>query len=587
MKVLNLAQCLGTVLALMMCNLAPAATASADLIICCGKVLTVDESFSVKSAVAIKDGKITAVGGEEITHQYSARRRIDLHGRVLMPGFMDTHIHIIPTGRRDVDLHGVTSIKQLQSMLAPKARELGPGEWITGYGWDEAKFLEKRNPVRGDLDVATPKNPVLLERSGGHSAVANSLAMKIAGLTRATPQPAGGLIEHDASGEPNGIVRERYEVIFNMIPDQSWEELRPNAIAKLKALLPLGITSIMEASGTIDDEPVGAGGVDHPIGQPTWHRWQQIYAQLGDELPRMALYIDYPGAERLKAFPHHTGYGNERLRIGPIGEAALDGGFSGPTAWTLADYKGMPGFRGKGRFTDAEVQDMVDTCARLGWQMGVHAIGDAAIVQAVNAYSHAIRGHLGVSSDHRWFLAHFTVMPPEQTMRIMAEDHIAISQQPDFTYTFEGRYVATLDDWRLQHINSVATPWKKYGIFVAFSSDNLPIGPMVGLYAAVTRKGSSGKVYGADEAVSIQDAIRMYTADGPYLTSEERIKGTIEAGKLADMIVLDADPTGIPPEDLLKTHVDLTLIGGNVVYDRAAAHHASAHVPKVLARVQR
>ena len=474
MKVSNLAQFLGAVFALMMCNLAAAATASADLIICCGKVFTVDESFSVKSAVAVKDGKIIAVGGEEITHQYSAKRRIDLHGRVLMPGFMDTHIHIIPTGRRDVDLHGVTSIKQLQSMLAQKARELGPGAWITGYGWDEAKFLEKRNPVRGDLDVATPHNPVLLERSGGHSAVANSLAMKIAGLTRATPQPAGGLIEHDASGEPNGIVRERYDVIFNMIPDQSWEELRPDAIAKLKALLPLGITSIMEASGTIDDEPVGAGGVAHPIGQPTWHRWQQIYAQLGDELPRMALYIDYPGAERLKAFPHHTGYGNERLRIGPIGEAALDGGFSGPTAWTLADYKGMPGFRGKGRFTDAEVQDMVDTCARLGWQMGVHAIGDAAIVQAVNAYSHAIRGHLGVSSDHRWFLAHFTVMPPEQTMRIMAEDHIAISQQPDFTYTFEGRYVATLDDRRLQHINSVATPWKKYGIFVAFSSDNLP-----------------------------------------------------------------------------------------------------------------
>ena len=481
----------------------------------------------------------------------------------------------------------MTSIKQLQGLLAQKARELGPGAWITGYGWDETKLVENRNPVRGDLDVTTPRNPVLLERSGGHSAVANSLAMKIAGLTRATPQPAGGLIEHDAGGEPNGIVRERYDVIFNMIPDQSWEELRPNAIAKLKALLPLGITSIMEASGTIDDEPVGAGGVAHPIGQPTWHRWQEIYAQLGDELPRMALYIEYPGAERLKAFPHHTGYGNERLRIGPIGEAALDGGFSGPTAWTLVDYKGMPGFRGKGRFTDAEVQDMVDTCARLGWQMGVHAIGDAAIVQAVDAYSHAIRGNLGVSQDPPWFLAHFTVMPPEQTMRIMAEDHIAITQQPDFTYTLESRYVATLDDWRLQHINSVVTPWKKYGIFVAFSSDNLPIGPMLGLYAAVTRKGSSGKVYGADEAVSIQDAIRMYTANGPYLTSEERIKGTLEPGKLADMIVLDADPTRIPPEDLLKTHVDLTVIGGKVVYDRAAAGHTSAHLPNVPAKVQR
>jgi predicted amidohydrolase YtcJ len=180
-----------------------------------------------------------------------------------------------------------------------------------------------------------------------------------------------------------------------------------------------------------------------------------------------------------------------------------------------------------------------------------------------------LNGIVGVDKDHRWFLDHFTIMPPEMTMSTMAHDHIRISQQPNFTYTLEERYVATLDDWRLQHTNSVATPWKKHGLFVAFGSDDLPIGPMVGLYTAVTRKGQSGTVYGAEEAVTIQEALRMYTANGPYLTWEEKIKGTIEPGKLADMIVLDADPLTNPPEALLKTNVDLTIIGGKVVYDRS------------------
>jgi predicted amidohydrolase YtcJ len=337
----------------------------------------------------------------------------------------------------------------------------------------------------------------------------------------------------------------------------------------LKGLLALGITSLMEATGSIDDEPVGQGGVAAPDGRATFRRVQAVYAEQGTDLPRMAMYIDYPGAERLKAYPHHTGYGDERLRIGPIGESPVDGGFTGPTAWTLVDYKGLPGFRGKGRYSDAELQALTDTCARLGWQVGLHAIGDAAIVQTVNAYSKSLNTIVGINKDHRWFLDHFTIMPPADTMSTMSHDHIDIAQQPNFTYTLEARYVGTLDDWRVQHTNSVGTPWKKYNLFVAFGSDNLPIGPMVGLYTAVTRKGQSGRVYGAEEAVSIQDALRMYTANGPYLTFEEKVKGTLEPGKLADMIVLDTDPLTNPPEKLLSTKVDLTIVGGKVVYERS------------------
>jgi predicted amidohydrolase YtcJ len=549
----------------------------ADLLLYGGKVVTVDNDFSIASAVAVKDGKILAVGGDELAQQYPASQRLDLKGRVLMPGFTDTHIHIRTSARRDVDLINVKSIREMQELVRAKAQELGPGEWITGYGWDEALFAEKRNPLRGDLDAAAPDNPVVLTRAGGHSSVGNSAAIKIAGITRSTPDPESGLIERDAKGEPNGIIRERSDLYLRHAPPKKWEDLRDSYVASLKALLPLGITSVMDASGSIDDEPVGQGGTAEPSPRVTYRRAREIYDRMGTDLPRLALYISYPGLERINAYPNHTGYGDDRVRIGPIGETAVDGGFTGPTAWTLVDYKGMPGFRGKGRFKDEELQEIVDASAKRGWQMGLHAIGDAAIVQTVGAYSAALRNIVGPQKDHRWFLDHFTIMPPEATMKTMAEDKILIAQQPNFTYNLEDRYVQTLDDTRVQHTNSVATPAKKFGLFVAFGSDNLPIGPMVGIYTAVTRKGMSGKVYGAEEAVSIEEAIRMYTANGPYLTWEEGTKGTIEAGKLADMIVLDSDPLTIPPARLLDVKVDTTIIGGKIVYDRSVGAPDARH----------
>lgn len=545
----------------------------ADIVLYGGKVLTVDGDFSIQSAVAVKDGKILAVGGDKIAKDFEAPVEVDLKGRVLMPGFTDTHIHIRTMSPRDVDIIGnFDSIKDIQRMVTAKAAELGPGEWITGYGWDEALFEEKRNIVREDLDAAAPDNPVMLTRAGGHSSVGNSAALRIAGITRDTPDPESGLIEHDARGEPNGIIRERSDLYRTHVPADTWETLKDSYVDSLKDLLPLGITSVMDASGSMDDEPVGAGGVENPGTRATYRRLRDIFDAQGEDLPRVALYISYPGAERIKAYPHKTGFGDDRVRIGPIGENGVDGGFTGPTAWTLADYKGLPGFRGKGRFTDEQLQEMVDTAGALGWQMGLHAIGDAAIVQTVNAYSKSIRAGKVSGTDHRWFLDHFTIMPPDKTMQLMAEDRIMIAQQPNFLYNLEGRYVETMDDWRLAHNNSVGTPAKKFGLFVAFGSDNLPIDPRVGLYAAVTRKGMTGAAYGyADEAVTIEEAIRMYTANGPYLTFEEDTKGTIEVGKLADMIVLDGDPLTMPPESLLTMNVDLTIIGGKVVFDRTVS----------------
>lgn len=541
-----------------------------DLLLTHGKVLTVDPAFSIGSAVAVKDGKIVAVGGEEIASRYQAAQVIDLKGRVLMPGFNDTHVHIQPMARRQIDMTGVASIVDLQARIKAKAAELGPGEWITGANWDEALFAEKRVPLRQDLDAAAPANPVMLVRAGGHSSAGNSLSLRIAGIDRATPDPDSGLIERDAAGEPNGIIRERNDLYSKHVPPEKWEALRPTYIASMKRLLSLGITSFHNATTTIDDEPVGKGGIATPGPGLTYKRLRTIYDEMGSDLPRVTTYIAYPGPERLAAFPLRSGDGDERVRVGGIGESSVDGGFTGPAAWMLVDYKGMPGFRGKARMTDAELQAMVDDCARNGWQMALHAIGDAAIVHTVDAYSHALRTIQGpgrTGKDRRWFLDHFTIMPPEATMKTMAQDGIMISQQPNFLYNLESRYEAWLDDERLAHNNSVATPLG-HGIFVAFSSDNLPIGPMVGLYAAVTRKGPSGRVHGIEEAVSRSLAIRMYTANTAYLSWEEKIKGTLEPGKLADMVVLDHDPLTVPAEQLLETKVDMTFVGGKLVYER-------------------
>lgn len=547
------------------------AKVAADLILYDGKVLTVDKSFSVESAIVVKDGKILAVGGSELTEAYSAPRKVDLKGRTVIPGFMDTHLHPQSMSHRAIDPTKAKSIVEIQAQLRAKAKRLGPGEWIIGYGWDEALLAEKRNITRKDLDVATPNNPVVLTRAGGHSCVGNSLALKAAGITRTTEDPKSGLIEHYADGEPNGIIRERCDLFRKLVPPDTWAEMKPGYVRMMHHLFALGITSMESATGSIDDEPVGQGGIPNPGAALTFRRFQQIAAET--TIPRIAMYTSYPGAERLKQYPHHTGYGDIKVRLGPIGENPVDGGFTGPTAWTLADYKGQPGFRGKGRYTDAELQDMVDTAASLGWQMGLHAIGDAAIQQAVRAYDKALAEYPGIPPhtglDRRWFTCHFVIMPPDATMATMAKDRIMIAAQPNFGWNLEERYNETMDDWRVLHNNPVKTPAEKFGLLVTFGSDDLPIDPRVGLYFAVTRRGPDGVQHGfAEEAVSREDAIRMYTANPPYLTWEEHIKGTIEPGKLADFVVLDQDPLTIPEQELLTMNVDQTYLGGKLVYQR-------------------
>ncbi|HSH76854.1 MAG TPA: amidohydrolase family protein, partial [Longimicrobiales bacterium] len=185
----------------------------ADLVLTGGRIAVVDEAFTIHETIVVRDGRVLAVGDGGLADRYEATRRIELAGRLVVPGFNDTHTHISGSPRRHIDLAGTESIAEIQALVSAKAAEMGEGEWITGYGWSEDELIELRRPLRHDLDEAAPDNPVLLTRAGGHSAVANSLALELAGVDRDTPQPEGGVIERDESGELNGVIRERQSIV--------------------------------------------------------------------------------------------------------------------------------------------------------------------------------------------------------------------------------------------------------------------------------------------------------------------------------------------------------------------------------------
>lgn len=534
------------------CNQAPEdLRTKVDTILHNGKVITIDAGHSIASVVAVTGDNIVAVGGTELLDEYVAQNTVDLGGKVLMPGFIDSHTHINGEPQRHIDLTETTSIEEIKGLVHDKATELGEGEWITGYGWSEDFMAELRRPLRADLDEAAPKNPVLLTRAGGHSAVANSLALRQAEVTPSTPQPENGVIEKDENGELNGVIRERQDIVARLVPEATNEEVRDSLVAELQRQLSLGITSLTHATGSIEDYP----------------EWEYVYSLHRGSLPRASMQVFWIDPETMAAFGKKTGDGDEHLRVGPI-KIFVDGGFTGPAAYTKTPYKGETEYRGTLSIDPGELTRIVTELNAAGWQTGIHAIGDAAIELAIDELALALDENPRV--DHRHYLNHFTVMPSSESMQKMAEYGIAITQQPNFTYTLEGRYVDYLDGDRVEHNNPLRTPMN-HGIHVAISSDILPIGPMVGIYAAVTRKGRSGRVFAAEEALTVMEALQGYTLYGAYLSFEEGRKGSIEAGKLADMIVLDQDILTIDPAHIMDIQVEQTWLGGKLVYENAAA----------------
>ncbi len=523
-------------------------TGTVDLILTNGKIITVDDEFSIRNTVVVDDGRIIETGGAELALKYQSDETVDLQGKVLMPGFNDSHTHIRGRPQRFIELGDVSSISEIQDLIRTKITEIGEGEWVTGYGWSEDELEEGRRPLRADLDAAAPNNPVILTRAGGHSAVVNSSALNRADVSLATPQPEGGVIERGQDGQLNGVIRERQELVGRLVPDSTYEELIASLETNLNDLLRLGITSITDAS--------------KPPGQ--FAMWEELYGTAKLPLPRSQVQFQWFDVDGINDVKARVGKGTDFLKIGPI-KVFADGGFTGPAAYTLEPYRNQGEYRGYLNMPPRELAAHLNEIHDAGWQIGIHAIGDAAIVMVVNILADALERN--PREDHRHYLNHFSMRPPELTMDLMAEHQIHITQQPNFTYTLEGRYVDNLDGWRLQHNNPLRSPMD-HGIKVAISSDILPIGPMVGIYAAVTRKGMTGTVYGADEAITREEAIRAYTATGAYLNFEEGIKGSIEPGKFADMIVLSDDILSVTDEQIMDIQVLGTYVDGKLVYSR-------------------
>jgi predicted amidohydrolase YtcJ len=486
-------------------------------------------------------------------------RVIDLAGKTVLPGFYDSHLHVRADPPRSVNLGGARSVEEIQERVREKAAELGPGEWVTGWDWAEDDLQEKRRPTRADLDAAAPANPVTLTRAGGHSSVANSLALSLAGISRETPDPPRGIIDKDENGEPTGWIRERAQtLLWDRVPATTDEEVRASLLKGLKDLLKLGITSFNDAGVVVEN-----------LG-----RFQEVYAAHATALPRATLQVrlprDKPVDEMiavLKGIPFHTGLGSDRLKIGAI-KLSVDGGYTGSAAYTVEPYKGRPDFHGALFLQEDQLTRLVREAHARGWQLGVHTIGDGAIEIAVNAFARVLQE--SPRENHRHYLNHMTVKPSDATLARIRELGLLVAQQPSFTYTLEGPYNDNLEGRRLETVNPLAS-LKKLGIPVGLGNDNLPIGPLYSLYGAVTRNGKSGRVYGAEEAVSLEDAIRGYTRGSAYITFDETIKGSLEPGMLADLVVLSEDILTLDPNRILEVEVETTMVGGEILWSASAA----------------
>lgn len=541
---------------------------TADVVYYNGKIVTVNDDFALVEALAVREGKIIAVGSNSAVRRLASAdtRLVDLQGKTVLPGFYDGHNHIGP-GNLDPnvqDWRDVASREELFEALQRRAAELPEDGWVVGNLRNE-NMPQHILPTGLDIDKVVPDHPVFLRR--GHITVVNSLAMRMARITRATPEPPGGAIEKNEKGELIGWLREgsgRRLVSRIMPPPPPPDEkaAREGIRDSLQNLLSYGITS------------VNVPGVG-----PSQLRWfQDVYALWGEKLPRATVQIRVnpgydvyddalEGAEAairvIEGLSFHTGFGDDRLKLGAI-KMSIDGGFSAAGFWTIPAYPNRPDYHGVIRIPEEALYRVGKRAHDLGWQLGIHAIGDGAIKMCVDVFERILKE--SPRPDHRHYIHHFSVMPPEQTFKQMAELGVSVCSQPNFTYSL-GPYNASpgLTEERLATNNPQRT-LLEYGIPLSYGSDGMPTGPLVGIYAAVTRKGVDGKVYGPEESLTVQEAIKAYTWGPAYQNFDEKERGSLEVGKVADMVVLSEDILTVDPERIKDLWVEQTVLAGQVLY---------------------
>jgi len=536
----------------------------ADLVLRNGHIVTMSAAQSVVSAMAVRDGRILALGDDNALAgcATSHTQSLDLHGRTVLPGLIDVHTHAmewatsILRGEIDAGYPTVHSISDITQTVAQRAAALPKGQWIIGSGWDDAKLAEHRYITRKDLDRVSPDHPVYLKHVSGHLGVVNSSALRLADITRDTKDPQGGVIERDASGQPTGILKDTaMALVAALLPKD-----RPDIDARAAKLISekaaeVGLTTIHdifispeEMRGYQDAERRG---------------WLKIRVQMSPRIDSIA------DAEKLAQMGVHTGFGDDHLKFGAA-KMFADGGMG---ARTIAIYPpgviGEPDNLGVLRWPPAEMQKAHLTAAAAGWQLETHAIGDRAIDEVLDSYAAVIQ-QLGLI-DHRFRIVHAGISTPAVQKR-MRELNVVVDGNPPFVYWI-GSWFAKYGPERVRW----AYPAKSYienGIVEAAGSDVpvTPLSPWWGIWAAVVRKEmESGQVLAPEERISVEQALVLYTRNGAYAGFEEDSKGTLDSGKLADFIVADRDVLSVPADELKDVKVLQTFVGGRKVFDRLSA----------------
>jgi predicted amidohydrolase YtcJ len=504
-------------------------------------------------AIAVTSGKISAAGTNDEIQQLKGPKTqvVDLGGHFVMPGFNDAHVHLGSGGfeKLNVDLVGSKSLDDMKQRIAVRVKAAGPGEWIVGRGWDHTLWAEQKTPIKADLDSVTGDHPAIFNRVDGHIAIANTAALKAAGITAQTPDPHGGKIDRDDKGEPTGILRETaMGLVGEKIPPPTMAQRRKAAELALQDAASHGITSAQDNSDWEDF-----------LTYEQMEKEGKLTLRIAEWLP-----FDAPIEQLIKMRQHNSG--SDSMLHTTMLKGFMDGSLGSRTAAMLAPYDDDPKNAGIPRYEQDKLNTMAAERANDSFQIGFHAIGDRGARMALDAFAYAEQK--SNKKDLRFRIEHDQVIAPEDFKKFKALGVIA-SVQPNHLLTDMNWAESHIGPERAKH----SYPWKEFednGIPLAFGTDYPvePITPFRGLYAAVTRKNEAGtKEYYPEQKLTIDHAIYAYTIGAAYAEFAEEKKGQLQPGMLADFVVLDRDITKVAPPEILKTRVLRTVVGGKTVYE--------------------
>lgn len=526
-----------------------------DLILRNGQVITIDPRQPAAEAVAIAGDRILAAGSNADIDALAVAgtKKIDLGGSTVVPGFIDGHCHVAYSGRRhlrfiDCDLR---SIKAIQDAVRERAAKTPPGEWVVGFKYDDTKTAERRFISREDLDAVAPHHPVYIGHRGGHTGYVNSLALAKVGITEQSPDPEGGKFVRDpATGRLTGRVLERAaEVYENSIPafgTTSRDEDRAAVKLITQMFTKTGVTSSTDAYGTPEDL-----------------RAYQDAREAGELSSRIYCMIGYSHLDRMIASGVRTGFGDEWIRVGGM-KATCDGSISERTARLSEPYVGRPDDFGMIVADAEELSTYASKAHDAGWQVGIHANGDVGISMVLDLYEQLQRER--PRRDPRYRIEHCTVINDTLIRRMKT---LGVIPTPFSTYVyFHGEKMPEFGEERLNSMFALRS-FLDAGIGATMASDYPPgpFEPMMALQSMVTRTAMDGGVWGPRQKITIEEALRVCTLNGAYASFEEHEKGSLEPGKLADLVVLGRNPLKEDPFSLITIPIERTMVGGRWVHE--------------------